>query len=297
MKVALQTCGLNLGRDGRELQPHGTAAFPCAGYRAEYSDRAEDAIAWHWHEELELIHIHAGCAVVKIPGRMVRLEVGECLLINSNLLHYAVAEPWCEMWSLVFQPSLVAGEAQSVFARKYIHPLLGCKRFDAYGQEEIAKDFTSAFGAMEEEPAGYEWLVRERLSRICLSAWRRYRADLEATDAGEDVDSLRMRKMLAFIHKHYEQDIGLSQIAKAANIGQRECLRCFQRAIQAAPMQYVQKYRVMQAAAMLARNRVYSIADIAGACGFDSPSHFSFVFKRFFLCTPREYRQQNALQA
>lgn len=30
--MALQDCALNLNRTGRELQPHGTPDFPCAGY-------------------------------------------------------------------------------------------------------------------------------------------------------------------------------------------------------------------------------------------------------------------------
>ena len=50
--------------------------------------------------------------------------------------------------------------------------------------------------------------------------------------------------MLAFIHENYERPIQLCEIARAANVSARECLRCFQRAIQTPPMQYLLKYRV-----------------------------------------------------
>ncbi len=42
--MALQACGLNLNRGLKELQPHGTLAFPCAGYSALYTDKPEDII-------------------------------------------------------------------------------------------------------------------------------------------------------------------------------------------------------------------------------------------------------------
>ena len=42
---------------------------------------------------------------------------------------------------------------------------------------------------------------------------------------------------------------------------------------------------------MLSRNPADSISEIATLCGFDSPSNFSKVFKRFYNCTPREYRR------
>ena len=37
-----------------------------------------------------------------------------------------------------------------------------------------------------------------------------------------------------------------------------------------------------------------SIAQVAAACGFDSPSNFSQQFRRFYRCTPREYRLRGA---
>lgn len=43
----------------------------------------------------------------------------------------------------------------------------------------------------------------------------------------------------------------------------------------------------MQGAAMLSENSADSIAEIAGLCGFDSPSNFAKTFKRFYHCTLR----------
>ena len=50
------------------------------------------------------------------------------------------------------------------------------------------------------------------------------------------------------------------------------------------------KYRVMQGAKMLLEEPSSSISETAAYCGFDSPSNFSQHFRRFYSCTPREYR-------
>ena len=39
--MALQECRLNLNQKLKELRPHGTLEFPCAGYSSYYTGRQE----------------------------------------------------------------------------------------------------------------------------------------------------------------------------------------------------------------------------------------------------------------
>lgn len=293
--MALQECGLNLNRVSKELQPHGSLEFPCAGYSAVYTDRQEDIIPWHWHEEMEIAHIASGKMEIKIPSKSFLLEKGDCVVINSNVLHYGAAVAECELHSLVFSPALIAGNEDFVFARKYMQPLLTCNSFGGYlikaeDNEKVAHWFTRGFEALAQDSFGYEFIVRENLSRICLFLYGELKLHTDTQERPLNQDNLRIRKMLAFIHKNYADDISLSEIADTADISERECLRCFQKTIQLSPIQYLLKYRIMQGAEMLLRNPADSISEIAALCGFDSPSNFSSIFKRFYNCTPREYR-------
>ena len=129
--MGLQKCALNLNRIGKELQPHGTAQFPCAGYSAVYTDKPEDVIPWHWHEELEIVYVETGSLKLQIPGKTFHLGQGEGFVINSNLPHYAAAENFCDLHSLVFHPVLITGSKDSVFAVRYMTPLIHCSTFDA----------------------------------------------------------------------------------------------------------------------------------------------------------------------
>ena len=295
--MALQECTLHQNQRLKELNPHGTLAFPCAGYSSVYTDNEENAIPWHWHEDLEIIYMAEGRMELKIPSRTFYIEEGDAFAINSNVLHYGIGADYCHLYSLVFNPLLISGSEDSVFARKYMHPLMSCNSFTAIPllrseRENMIHWFLNAFDAMRKEPPGFEFTVRENLSRICFSLAKEFEDTLKASNPASGSDALRIRKMLEFIHKNFSADISLSDIAKSADIGERECLRCFQKTIQLSPIQYLLKYRIMRGAEMLLYCPECSISEIAVSCGFDSPSNFSGTFKRFHNRTPREYRKE-----
>ena len=58
--MALQKCGLNRNNKNKELQPHGSLEFPCAGYESTHTNAICDFIPWHWHEEIEFGYVAQG---------------------------------------------------------------------------------------------------------------------------------------------------------------------------------------------------------------------------------------------
>lgn len=93
--MALQECRLNLNQKLKELRLHGTLEFPCAGYSSYYTGRQEDSIPWHWHEEIEMVYVAEGRLELKIPSESFYVETGDAFVINSNVLHYAIAADYC----------------------------------------------------------------------------------------------------------------------------------------------------------------------------------------------------------
>lgn len=297
--MALQHCTLNLDKTAKELRPHGELGFPCAGYSSYYTDKPEDIIPWHWHEEMEIIYMESGRMKVKIPSKSFLLEPGDCIAVNANMLHSCAAAPECHLLSLVFSPSLITGNADSVFAQKYMLPLISCEAFSGHyikagDHEQIIRRFLSAFDALARDSHGFEFTVRENLSQICLYLYEEFKPWADTENAPLNQDNLRIRKMLEYIDHHFSEDISVADIAKAADISERECLRCFRKTIQLSPIQYLLKYRIMQGAKLLLENPAASISDTATLCGFDSPSNFARLFKRFYNCTPREYKNLNS---
>lgn len=294
--MALQKCGITVDKTSKELQAHGTADFPCGGYDSIYREEWGEAVSWHWHEEMEMVFIQEGTLTLKIPSRSFCLKEGDFAVINSNTLHFGSPVGSCVIHSLVFQPKLIFGESDSVFSKKYLQPLLSCPSFSGCvvtgGQgQEASRWFKEAFHALQTEPFGFEFMVRENLSRICLLLYHYFEKQLNWNAGKENLDNQRIRSMLTFIHQHFSEDITLMDIAGTVGIGDRECLRCFQKTIQTSPIQYLLKYRIMRGAEMLLDMPARAVSDIAALCGFDSPSNFTKMFKRFYRCTPREYRK------
>jgi AraC-like DNA-binding protein/quercetin dioxygenase-like cupin family protein len=293
--MALQTCTLNLDRTKRELRPHGTPSFPCAGYRTRYTDAPDFEFPWHWHEEFEAVYLADGAMLVQIPGKSFALKPGDSIFINSGILHRIQATPCCELHSLVFSPRLITGSDDSAFAQKYITPLISCAAFDAVcsatDTSTLSQQLAAAFDALAADCSGYEFTVRTILSGLSYMLYQQFEKDMSAEKGQQDTDTIRIRKMIAFIQNHYREPLELPQIAQAANIGERECLRCFQRTIQISPIQYLIKYRLNQSARLLTQNKESRITDIALTCGFDSPSNFTLLFKRHYKCSPRTYRK------
>lgn len=121
--MALSPCCTELDENGRELNAHGTAAFPVACYH----DQLEiDPVPWHWHEDLEVLVVTEGTVLAAAGGEKCALPVGDGIFINAGVLHadwQASAVP-CRLRSMVFHPRLVGGSADSVFWQKYLQPLL-----------------------------------------------------------------------------------------------------------------------------------------------------------------------------
>lgn len=215
--------------------------------------------------------------------------------INSNVLHYAAAVGECRLRSLVFSPLLITGNVSSVYSEKYIQPLISCTAFSGLfidaETEHISGLFNAAFEALAQESRGFEFIVRENLSRICFYLYEQYERQLAKKEQKLNQDDVRIRKMLAFIHKSFAEPLSLADISNAADISERECMRCFQKTIQISPVQYLLKCRMMRGAELLTGDRGKSISEIAMNCGFDNPSNFAKLFRRYYNCTPREYRQ------
>lgn len=291
--MGLQTCSLNRNRDRRELSAHGTLSFPCAGYSTLYSDDREDSIPWHWHEEIELIFIKSGNLDLYLPQKKFHLKKGELFFVNSNILHSAAAVPFCELHSLVFHPHLITGAGDSVFAVRYINPLTRCEAASGCLIEESifhTDEFISAFQALARDMPGYEFMVRESLSHVCFALCQKYKEEIDGQSTSGSQSGIRIRTMIDYIQCHYQDRLELSQIAGSAGISERECLRCFKREIQLSPIQYLLKYRIAQGASMLLENSDMTVSEISIACGFDSPGRFSQLFRRYYQCSPREYR-------
>lgn len=76
------------------------------------------------------------------------------------------------------------------------------------GQNEI-RAFRDAFDALKKDSFGYEFIVREQLSKIMLFCYQKLEGQLYTPDNEKSADTVRITKMLEFIQAHYAESITL----------------------------------------------------------------------------------------
>lgn len=295
--MPLQQCGVNLNFDKRQLQPHGSLDFPCAGYFTVITPDPTDCIPWHWHEEVEILYVESGTLQLQTPKTQISLCAGQGAFINSNVLHMIKTEQTCEIHSIVFHKRLISGSETSVFEKKYVQPILQSAVLqqvifcsDNPWDAQVLQHVTAALHRISAKQTAYEFFVREHLSCIWYLFYTHFEKQLYIKLTKENIDAMRLKMMLELIHQQYMHTIGLADIAHSVSISERECLRCFKRVIQISPMQYLTKYRMMQATLLL-KETDFTVSEVSVKCGFESASNFSKTFRKYYSCTPKEYQR------
>lgn len=103
--------------------------------------------------------------------------------------------------------------------------------------------------------------------------------------------SLLVKRALVYLYQHYREMLSRQQIAEAVGVNQDYLSRIFQQELGLSPRAYLNRYRILQAKALL-RTTSQSITDVALQVGFDSPGYFSRVFRQAVGRSPSAYQQR-----
>lgn len=272
------------------------AAFPYRGNRDAFGPATHSLCPWHWHNEVELFYIESGWLRYSLPGLSRDFHTGDVGFVNANVLHMTqdVGNTRCVQQEHIFLPRLVGGAPGSAIEQKYVHPLVSNHEAEYLHipanhprAPALRAQMDRAYRAFQDRAPGYEVVVRDAMSALWLELLAlapKARAAHSGTDDG------RLKAMLSYIDAHYAERLSLADIAAAASVGSRESARCFRRALNLSPIEYLLSYRVDRAAELL-RATDRSVTDIALSCGFSSLSYFGKLFREKLGVSPSEYRR------
>lgn len=99
-------------------------------------------------------------------------------------------------------------------------------------------------------------------------------------------------KTVAYIGRHFREQIYLEQLAGIAAMSKNSLLRNFRRIMHCSPMDYLLQHRLEQACRQLLGTTL-RIKEIAAGCGFSDLTYFTRIFKKKMGCTPGAYRRGN----
>lgn len=92
------------------------------------------------------------------------------------------------------------------------------------------------------------------------------------------------------IQKHITSDFSLEQLAAAVNLSCSQFKQKFRKQIGMSPRDYINRQKIEFSKHLLLEGK--SMTEISMLLNFTSSSYFSTVFKKYTLCTPREYKEK-----
>lgn len=104
------------------------------------------------------------------------------------------------------------------------------------------------------------------------------------------VYSRRLERLWIFIEESYsDADIRLTHAAKRSGVSQDHLNILLRRFADTTFHDLLARYRVEKSLKLICE-RNYTLTEIYGRCGFNSPTTFERQFKRWVGCLPREYK-------
>ncbi len=281
----------------KELKEHGNYAFPVNISIEKIQSYEKGLFLWHWHPEIELTLILSGEIEYQIEDDTYLLSKGDGLFCNSNSLHsgHMYQSRDCTYLSITFHPRFLYGYENSILNTKYVDFITSNKQWSSLvlkrsisWQQKILNDMSQINTLSQNAPDDFELQIHMLLLHIWQKLYLHFSAE-PGQMAKPNQHLQRLRDILVFIEAHYNQEITLEDVAKAANICKSECCRFFKKHMGITIFDYILYLRIQSSLPLLKKSD--SITEVAAMVGFSSPSYYSQIFKRYMKCTPMEYKK------
>ncbi len=291
-----------------EITAHANEDYPIGVYYVEPSKMYMNYVRWHWHEELEINLVKSGTAEFTVGDEKILLNEGQGIFLNRNVLHAirSVNGDDCILLSFIFNPNIMFHNDSSNLAQGYINGVvededtryLIMDRKDMWGRSALAY-LSDIFDANFSQEFGYELATKSYLCQLWLHLLKKCNhvtlpvAHKQRKTTSLSPDEIRIKDAIHYIQTHYAEAITLDDIADSIHVSKSECCRCFKRAVKLTPFEYLMRYRILQAADKILQHdrSTASISELAISVGFNNTSYFNKLFKKYFNCTPTEYRK------
>lgn len=265
------------------------------GIKLEHCQLRPGELPRHRHREhVVLLSLTDGCRGELITGSGIGISgtqtKGNICVVPAGLDHQAVLEANSENLALYIDPSLITKAALEAQLAG------GFEIAERYARRDkvINNVGMALLGELESEGLSGR-LYAESLANVLAVHLLRYYSvpsTRPLTFTG-GLSAAKLRQVTEFISDNYGRDIKLAELAHVAGVSSFHFAREFKRTTGTTPHQYLIKFRIERAKALLAK-RDLPLIEVSLRSGFSHQSHFTRLFRRVTGTTPNSYRTQLA---
>ena len=272
-------------------QPGGSAIFVMDKYMTDerqyayYSYRLNEPVEYHWHNYFEITYIRSGSATHLLNDSMQSLKAGDLIFMRPNDVHMFYNDTNVSVMIFSFMPSFPDADIVKTVlnnAKSCVVSLneTSIRRIDGYLQTmgELYDGGTDS----------NERYLRCLLSALCLEIHKSIRyegPDIPDYTKGND----RIREILAYIDRHYMDELTLESIAEQFGITPNYFSEFFKKYVNTTFSKYLTYVRMRRAISLMSLEKL-SMEEIASEVGFRSESYFAQAFKLLTGTSPKVYQ-------
>lgn len=246
-----------------------------------------------WSDANYFVFVTNGKKMWKTHRGEYIVETGDALFVKkgANIAHQFHSEDYCAL--MIFMPD----DFIKKFMLKYsdfFDETTEHKKDDSDGVLRIEmNDFLwsyvkslEAYFSMPDNPD--QKLICLKFEELLLSMFTQSEHSKIASYLNS-IHSSKYSQLADIMNENYTYNLKLEDYATLCNMSLSTFKRTFNSVFKEPPAKWLNKQKVQRASTILKTTNT-SISQIALDCGFEDPSHFTKVFKRFHLQTPLAYR-------
>lgn len=292
---------MNVMQDASEVVEYNCGHIPFYVHDNDIADYPDRKALCHWHKDIEIIYITEGKMNYHVNGKTIPLKEQSCVIINSQHLHYGSSrhDQNCKFICIRFQPGIL-NEGSTMY-KKFVTPLIEnseieylCYDIDSPNHRRIVESIHHLDCIKKKMKDGDELRLISETYLLWQILFEECKPKLRQEAMVEPTDLVLQKKMVSYIHEHYQDALTLDEIAASANISRSKCCKIFKQYLHQSPVDFLNKYRLEVSRRLLTGSQD-KVTQIAFSCGFNHLSYFSKIFINEYGCTPTEYRRKNAV--
>lgn len=256
-------------------------------------DKARD-YAWsmykfHFHNSYEIYYLTSGKRTMLFEQKFYDMKPGDLLLMRPNILHKGSGADAHRKLGIEFSSRFL----DHYFTQSMQKELLRCYNYSIIhlNQQEQEK-FTALYKEVYSEYANKRLYAVPLSQILVLLNNAGIRQERETRGLRESKNSVRINNIISYIEENHRIIKSVDEIAEHTYLSKSYLCRLFKKETNMTIMEYLYNYRIQQACEKLA-STADSISDIAHWCGFESPSHFTKMFRAMLGCTPGQFRREH----
>lgn len=240
----------------------------------------------HMHQAFEILYLFEGERTFFINHRTLKIDAGNILIINSNVLHWAVNTTEVRNDGLL----MYLYKQEDFFGLDFLFQSdFLYLNLDIAERVQVEESFLTIRSELEKEYRGYEMFVRGELLKLLVRVNRM--AELKGTELPEhrNARDAQVSEIVQYLNQAFREPLTVQSIAENFLISSSYICRIFKEVTGYRLTEYINFLRVKEAKRKLLETG-QKILDISLDCGFGSVAHFGRVFRKITGKSPREYR-------